>query len=81
MLMDTKVFRKRQDGSGLWDNFAWELEVYVHQQWREIEPSIRIAPDLADSPIGEGLKLTVAEAIKLRGALDKAILLARGGVA
>lgn len=78
-LMDPFIYRPRDDGSGLFDHGSWELKVYLEQGWRDREPYVTVGPDVTTGPLGEGMQLTIDEAVKLRAALGKAIKLARGG--
>ncbi|WP_370961258.1 hypothetical protein [Amycolatopsis sp. cg9] len=77
VLMAPKIFRPRKDGSGLHDVSSWKLEVYVAQGWQQFEPRIEIMSDSGDKPIGEGIKLTLRDARKLRAALGKALEVAQ----
>ncbi len=71
LLMNREIFHLRQDGSGLYDHHGWELKIFAHQGWRTTEPTISIAPDMTGGPLGEGLELTVDEAVRVHAALGE----------
>ncbi|WP_143202428.1 DUF6907 domain-containing protein [Amycolatopsis sp. CB00013] len=75
-LLDPYFYHQRKDGSGLYDHGEWSLSVFTEQKWRDREATIVIEPDMMQGPVGEGLRLTVDEARKLRRALSRALNLA-----
>lgn len=74
-LLDPHYYHLRKDGSGH-DHGEWNLSVFVEQVWRDREPTIVIEPDMMHGPVGEGLRLTLDEAKKLRRTLSSALNLA-----